>query len=70
MTKLITLPFVLMGLFRYQFISDPDISELRKLNGKVITTENPELILIHDKAIRLVVLLWLLSVLVVGIIFY
>ena len=67
---LLTLPFVLMGLFRYQFISDPEISEIRKLNGKFITTENPELILIHDKAIRLVVFLWLLTVLIVGIIFY
>ncbi len=67
---LVTLPFVLMGLFRYQFISDPEISEIRKLNGKFITTENPELILIHDKAIRLVVFLWLLTVLIVGIIFY
>ena len=67
---LVTLPFVLMGLFRYQFISDPEISEIRKLNGKLITTENPELILIHDKAIRLVVIFWLLSVLIVGKIFY
>lgn len=67
---LVTLPFVLMGLFRYQFISDPEISEIRKYNGKLLTTENPELILIHDKAIRLVVFLWLISVLIVGIIFY
>ena len=67
---LITLPFVLMGLFRYQFISDPEISEIRKYNGKSLTTENPELILIHDKAIRLIVVLWLISVLIVGIIFY
>ena len=66
---LITLPFVLMGLFRYQFISDTEVSEKRKLN-KLITAENPELILIHDKAIRLIVLFWLLTVLIVGLTFY
>ena len=65
-----TLPLVLMGLFRYQFISDPEISEIRKINGKSISTENPEQILIHDKVIRLVVFLWLISILLIGKIFY
>ena len=67
---LMTLPLVLMGLFRYQFISDPEISEIRKINGKSISTENPEQILIHDKVIRLVVFLWLISILLIGKIFY
>ena len=63
---LITLPLVLMGLFRYQFISDPEVSEKRKLHGKYLSAENPELILIHDKGIRTVILLWLFSVIIVG----
>ena len=67
---LITLPLILMGLFRYQFISDPEIAELRRINGKSISTENPEQILIHDKVIRLVVLAWLVAIFLIGNFFY
>ena len=67
---LITLPFVLLGIFRYQFISDPQVLENRKYRNKSITSESPEKILIFDNVIRNVVIFWLISVLMVGKIFY
>ena len=67
---LITLPFVLLGIFRYQFISDPQVLETKKYKNKSITSESPEKILIFDNFIRNVVILWLITVLLVGKIFY
>ena len=66
---LITLPFVLLGIFRYQFISDPEVLEIRNTN-KSYTSESPEKILIKDKVIRNVVIFWIITVLIVGKIFY
>ena len=67
---LITLPFVLLGIFRYQFISDPQVSETKKYKNKSISSESPEKILIFDNFIRNVVILWLITVFLVGKIFY
>ena len=64
---LLSLPFVLIGIFRYQFISDNQISIIRKANGKYISTENPELILLHDKGIRFSIIGWLITIIFVGI---
>ena len=63
---LLSIPFVLIGIFRYQFISDNQISIIRKANGKHISTENPELILLHDKGIRLSIIGWLITIIFVG----
>jgi 4-hydroxybenzoate polyprenyltransferase len=51
---LLTFPFVLYGLFRYQFLSEPDAIE-----GK---TENPEEILLTDRSILLTVILWITTI--------
>ena len=67
---LITLPFVLLGIFRYQFISDPQVSETKKYKNKSISSESPEKILIFDNFIRNVVIFWLITVFLVGKIFY
>ena len=64
---LLSLPFVLIGIFRYQFISDNQISRIRKANGKNISTENPELILLHDRGIRFSIIGWLITIICVGI---
>ena len=63
---LLSIPFVLIGIFRYQFISDNKISSIRKANGKYISTENPELILLYDKGIRFSIIGWLFTIICVG----
>ena len=67
---LITLPFVLLGIFRYQFISDPQVLETRKSKNIFISSESPERILIFDNVIRNVVIFWVVTVLLVGKFFY
>ena len=60
---LITVPLVLIGIFRYQFISDKD-----SINSKenLISTENPEDILLKDKGIKLIIITWLISIFLIG----
>ena len=60
---LLTFPFVLYGIFRYQLLSDPKLAERihgsDSLGGK---SERPEEILLTDRPILLTVLGWSLSV--------
>ena len=63
---LISVPFVLIGIFRYQLLSDPDESERRKEINPEISSEHPEEILLNDKGIKLTILGWLACVAVVG----
>ena len=58
---LITVPLVLIGIFRYQLISDPELN----LNSD-LSVENPVNILLSDKAISFIVTLWVLTTLVIG----
>jgi len=60
---LITVPFVLYGFLRYQLISDPN-----KNNEKLTLIESPELILIQDKGIKTICIIWLISTLLIGLI--
>lgn len=59
---MLTLPFVLYGVFRYQFLSDPEEIARRNLGteegGK---TERPEEVLLNDKPLLLTVLIWALT---------
>ncbi|WP_288250254.1 decaprenyl-phosphate phosphoribosyltransferase [uncultured Prochlorococcus sp.] len=64
---LLSVPFVLVGIFRYQLLSDPDEFERRKINFPNRTTESPEEILLEDNGIRLCIIGWLLTVLFIGI---
>tara|TARA_Y100001978_G_scaffold200598_1_gene217191 strand:- start:2010 stop:2927 length:918 start_codon:yes stop_codon:yes gene_type:complete len=66
---LLSIPLVLMGLFRYQFISDPEVSKIKKFNKKSISTEYPEQILINDNVIRNLVMIWILTILIIGMVF-
>ena len=63
---LLSVPFVLVGIFRYQLLSDPEESERRAGANPDQTTEKPEEILLGDRGIQLTLLGWLLTVVVVG----
>ena len=63
---LLTLPFVLVGIFRYQLLSDPDESNRRRLMYPNRSSENPEEILLGDRGIRFTLLGWLLVTIGVG----
>ncbi len=63
---LLTVPFVLVGIFRYQLLSDPDESERRRLLSPNHTTEKPEEILLSDRGIQLTLLAWLVTASAIG----
>ena len=63
---LLTLPFVLVGIFRYQLLSDPEESDRRSLMYPNRSSERPEEILLGDLGIRFTFLGWLLVTLLVG----
>ncbi len=63
---LITVPFVLYGIFRYQLLSDLGESANEALNmDSRIDTERPEEILFKDRTIQIVIFLWLLTCLII-----
>lgn len=56
---LLTVPFVLVGIFRYQLLSDPDESFRRSEQFPERNSERPEEILLGDRGIQLTLLGWL-----------
>ena len=58
---LITVPIVLIGIFRYQLLSEKSNSSRNVLN-----VENPVNILIHDVGMRSIMLLWVLVTFLIG----
>ena len=64
---LLSVPFVLIGIFRYQLLSDPSDFERRKEKNSFISSEMPEEILLRDKGIQLSLSGWLITVIGVGI---
>lgn len=64
---LLTLPFVLYGIFRYQLLSDPEEIARRSDTGleQGGTSERPEEILITDLPILITVLGWILTTFVI-----
>ena len=65
---LLTVPFVLIGIFQYQLLSDPDEASRRSKEDARRTAENPEEILLQDQGIRLTVISWLLTTILIGLI--
>jgi decaprenyl-phosphate phosphoribosyltransferase len=60
---MLTTPFVLYGIFRYQLLGDPQ--EIERKNPELEQggkTERPEEILIRDKPLLLTVLGWIITV--------
>tara|TARA_B100000886_G_C20424296_1_gene493128 strand:+ start:374 stop:1294 length:921 start_codon:yes stop_codon:yes gene_type:complete len=62
---LITVPFVLLGIFRYQMLSDP-YYPLNKSKKIKYFTEQPESVLLKDQGIKTIVLAWLLLTILIG----
>ena len=58
---LLSIPFVLAGIFRYQLLSDPEESERRFQDSPDKTTEKPEEILLNDRGIQLTLIGWLIT---------
>ena len=61
---IITIPLVMLGIFRYQMLSD--IKQNRILKKSNINLETPEKIIFTDKPIQIIVLSWLLITIYIG----
>jgi decaprenyl-phosphate phosphoribosyltransferase len=63
---MVTLPFVLYSIFRYQLLSDPD-EIARRANGTDHggKSERPEEVLLSDRPMSLIVLGWVITVLMI-----
>jgi decaprenyl-phosphate phosphoribosyltransferase len=65
---LLNVPFVLVGIFRYQLLSDPAESDRRQQCSAGQTSEKPEEILLGDRGIQLTLVGWLVTTALVGLI--
>jgi 4-hydroxybenzoate polyprenyltransferase len=63
---LLSVPFVLVGIFRYQLLSDPEEADRRAQAAPDRTSEKPEEILLGDRGIQLTLVGWLACVLAVA----
>jgi len=63
---LLTVPFVLMGTFRYQLLSEPEAAERWRSLDPECTSEKPEEILLGDRGIQLTLVGWLVTTAVIG----
>jgi hypothetical protein len=61
-------PFVLVGIFRYQLLSDPDEAERRRTLDSEHSSEKPEDILLNDRGIQFTLAGWLATTAVIGVI--
>ena len=61
---LVTVPFVLLGIFRYQQISEP--IENNSQQSFIIRTENPDEILLKDNFIKIVIICWISTTFIIG----
>ena len=65
---MITIPLVIMGIFRYLMLGVNKINK-NKLDCNSSILETPENIIIYDKPIQIIVFVWLLSVVIIGFIY-
>jgi decaprenyl-phosphate phosphoribosyltransferase len=65
---LLTVPFVLVGIFRYQLLSDPQEADRRRSLDPERTSEKPEEILLGDPGIKLTLAGWLVTTAMIGLI--
>ena len=63
---LLTVPFVLVGIFRYQLLSDPEEAERRQQSAPERSSEKPEEILLGDRGIQFTLAGWLGTTAVIG----
>ncbi len=64
---LLTVPFVLAGIFRYQLLSDPEESDRRKQGMPDHSAETPEEIFLGDRGIQLILVAWLGVITTIGV---
>jgi len=65
---LLTVPFVLAGIFRYQLLSDPEEAERRRESAPEQSIERPEEILLGDRGIQIILAGWLATTTLIGVI--
>ena len=65
---LLTVPFVLVGIFRYQLLSDPDETNRRLAVDPEHSSEKPEDILLSDSGIQLTLAGWLATTTAIGVV--
>jgi len=65
---LLTVPFVLVGIFRYQLLSDPDETNRRLVVDPEHSSEKPEDILLSDSVIQLTLAGWLTTTTAIGLV--
>jgi len=65
---LLTVPFVLVGIFRYQLLSDPDEADRRREWASEQSSEKPEEILLSDRGIQFTLAGWLGTTTVIAVI--
>lgn len=63
---LLTVPFVLVGIFRYQLLSDPQEASRRMSFAINQSCEKPEEILLGDRGIKLALVGWLMTTVVIS----
>ncbi len=63
---LLTVPFVLVGICRYQLLSDPEEAKRRRSLHPDRTSEKPEEMLLGDRGIKLTLLGWLITTALIG----
>ena len=62
---ILTVPFVLAGIFRYQLLSE--IRNIESYKDKIkLTTEKPEEIILHDSGMKLIILGWLFITIIIN----
>ena len=62
---LLTVPFVLGGIFRYQQLSDTELIKDEENVSPNLISESPEKVLLKDKFIQVIVMGWLLSTFII-----
>ena len=67
---LLTVPFVLIGIFRFQLLTDPEETNRRKESQPYMTGETPELIIIKDKGMILTIICWFITIISIAILKY
>jgi 4-hydroxybenzoate polyprenyltransferase len=65
---LLSVPFVLVGIFRYQLLSDPEEADRRRERAPEQSSEKPEEILLGDRGIQFTLAGWLGTTAVIGVI--
>ncbi len=63
---LLTVPIVLMGIFRYQFLSDPSLRKKKIYQDLNFDSENPVNMFLHDKGMLTIISTWLLVAFIIS----